>query len=46
MTENSSDLDVTAATDLESSAIEDAGTAQLPRHGFFTRLYTDRKSVV
>ena len=40
MTENSSDLDTAVATDLESTAIAEAGAAQLPRHGFFTRLYT------
>ena len=39
MTENTSDLD-TAATDLESTAIEEAGGAQPQRHGFFNRLYT------
>ena len=39
MTENTNDLD-TAATDLESTAIEEAGGAQPQRHGFFNRLYT------
>ncbi len=39
MTENNHDLD-TAATDLGSTAIEETGAAQLPRHGFFNRLYT------
>ena len=38
MTENSNDtLEV---TDLESTAVDEAAAAQLPRHGFFTRLYT------
>lgn len=39
MTENRSDLD-TVSTDLETTAIDEAGAAQMPHHGFFTRLYT------
>ena len=42
MTENGNDVDIvdveSGATELDSTAVEAAG--QLPRHGFFTRLYT------
>ena len=38
MTENSNDLDT--GIELESTAIDEAAAAPLPRHGFFTRLYT------
>ena len=40
MPENINDLDTLEATDLESGAIPEAGTAEVPRHGFFSRLYT------
>ncbi len=47
MTENSNDLDSdvvtdleSVVTDLESTATDEAAAAPLPRHGFFTRLYT------
>ena len=40
MPENINDLDTLEATDLESGTIPEAGTAEVPRHGFFSRLYT------
>ncbi|MCB0923077.1 MAG: protein translocase subunit SecF [Mycobacterium sp.] len=39
MTENSSDVDVTAEAEPTPTA-EQAAPGQLPQHGFFTRLYT------
>ena len=40
MPDNSNDLDTLEATDLENAAIAEAGAAELPRHSFFSRLYT------
>ncbi len=40
MTENTNELDTAVGTDVESAAIEEAGSAEMPHHGFFTRLYT------
>lgn len=40
MSDKTSELDATTASDPESKAVEEAGSVELPKHGLFTRLYT------